>query len=148
MTISPSIRQLVRHRCEYCHADERWQFVRFTIDHVLPRSSGGDDQPDNLALACRNCNERRSNRNVGWDTESGGMVLLFNPRHDSWSQHFAWSPDGIRIVGQTPTGRATVVVLDLNDDRHDGIVLAVRLRDLQYGHHPPADDLILPLRED
>jgi hypothetical protein len=40
MAVPPSTRRVVRERaqrhCEYCHADERWQFVRFTIDHVLP----------------------------------------------------------------------------------------------------------------
>ena len=64
MTLSPATRHLVRTRagqcCEYCHADERWQFVGFTIDHVLPRSAGGGDEPDNLALACRNCNTMRN----------------------------------------------------------------------------------------
>ena len=61
MSISPAKKRLIRQRagerCEYCHADERWQFVLFTVDHVTPRSLGGDDTADNLALACRNCNE-------------------------------------------------------------------------------------------
>jgi len=65
MAVSPSTRRVVRERahrhCEYCHADERWQFVRFTIDHMVPQSAGGSDDADNLALACRNCNERRGN---------------------------------------------------------------------------------------
>lgn len=147
MTISPATRQFVRdrsgHRCEYCHADERWQFVRFTIDHVRPQSAGGGDHPDNLALACRNCNDRRSNRNYGWDPSSGETVPLFNPRQDSWSQHFAWAADRIHVVGRTPTGRATELVLDLNDARHGGIVLAVRQRDLEDGYHPPSGDPIL-----
>lgn len=70
MTVSPAVRQFVRQRaaqrCEYCHADERWRFVRSTIDHEHPRPAGGSDQPDNLALACRNFNlERR------WLIEAG-----------------------------------------------------------------------------
>jgi hypothetical protein len=40
-------------------------------------------------------------------------VLLFNPRAQLWNEHF--SLEGVRIVGQTPTGRATVVLLRLND---------------------------------
>ena len=59
MTVSAAARRFVRERthrrCEYCHADERWQFVRFTTDHVRPRSVGGSDDADNLALACHNC---------------------------------------------------------------------------------------------
>lgn len=149
MTISPATRQFVRDRahcrCEYCHADERWQFVRFTLDHVCPRSAGGSDLPDNLALACRNCNERRSDRTFARDPSSGETVPVFNPRQDSWSEHFAWAADLIHIVGRTPTGRATVALLDLNDVRHEGIVLAVRLRDMEDGYHPPSGDPVLPL---
>jgi hypothetical protein len=59
-------------------ADERWQFIRFTIDHVLPLSAGGSDGTDNLALACRNCNERRGNRSEGRDPETGHVVPVFN----------------------------------------------------------------------
>lgn len=33
----------------------------FTLNHVLPKSLGGSDESDNLALACRRCNERRYN---------------------------------------------------------------------------------------
>src|SRR5215467_342956 len=86
MAVSPGTRRVVRERahrrCEYCHADERWQFVRFTIDHVLPQPAGGSDDADNLALACRNCNERRGNRLEGRDPETAEVVPLFNPRRD------------------------------------------------------------------
>ena len=55
MVVSALSRRVVRERaqlrCEYCHADERWQCIRFTIDHVLPQSAGGSDDADNLALA-------------------------------------------------------------------------------------------------
>lgn len=48
MAISTSTRREVGNRaegrCEYCHADERWQFVRFTLDHVIPQSEGGSDE--------------------------------------------------------------------------------------------------------
>jgi hypothetical protein len=39
MTVSAATRRFVRERAqrryEYCHADERWQFVRFTTDHAV-----------------------------------------------------------------------------------------------------------------
>lgn len=31
-----------------------------TIDHVVPTSAGGGDEPANLVLACRRCNLRKS----------------------------------------------------------------------------------------
>ena len=137
MPVSQPTRRLVRERanryCEYCHADERWQFIRFTIDHVRPQSAGGSDEADNLALACRNCNERRGNRMSGRDPGTDEMVALFNPRDQVWSDHFSWDETRVRLVGQTPTGRATVAVLDLNDEHHDGDVIRIRQRDLSDG---------------
>jgi len=147
MAVSQPLKERVRERasgrCEYCHADERWQFIRFTIDHVVPSSSGGTDQFDNLALACRNCNERRSNRCEAADTESNKLAPLFNPRQDSWGEHFTWDADRIRILGVTAIGRATSELLDFNDDRHGGYVLRVRRRDLRDGYHPPPEDPVL-----
>ena len=148
MAVSAFSRRVVRERaqlrCEYCHADERWQFIRFTIDHVLPLSAGGSDDADNLALACRNCNERRGNRSEGHDPVTGHIVPIFNPRKEKWPAHFVWDRTKIRIIGHTPTGRATIELLDLNDDRHDSAVIRIRQRDVADGYHPPPDDPVLP----
>ena len=144
MPVSQSDRRLVRERaslfCEYCHADERWQFVRFTIDHILPVSKDGPDDPANLALACRNCNERRGNRIEAIDPETGAIAPVFNPRVDAWADHFIWDAARIRIVGQTATGRATIQLLDLNDELHEETSLRIRKRDVEDGYHPPPDD--------
>src|SRR5262245_46017275 len=95
------------------------QTVRFALDHVLPQSTGGTDEADNLALACRNCNERHGNRLEGRDPGTQAVVPLFNPRRDLWAGHFAWDATRLRIAGCTPVEK-----LDLNDDRHDGNVIA------------------------
>jgi hypothetical protein len=42
-------------------------------------------------------------------------VRLFNPRRERWAEHFLFR--GVRIMGITPTGRATVQVLAMNDAR-------------------------------
>ena len=93
--ISPEIQRLVRqranHLCEYCHTAERWQYVRFTIDHVIPLSQGGSDDLDNLALACFHCNRRKADKLTALDPDSGAEVALFNPRRDDWREHFIWS---------------------------------------------------------
>jgi hypothetical protein len=117
--------------------------VRFTIDHVLPQSAGGSDDADNLALACRNCNERRGNRFEGRDPETAEVVPLFNPRCYRWADHFVWDIARLRIVGCTSTGRATTEMLDLSDDRHDSTVIRIRQRDMSDGYHPLPEDPVL-----
>lgn len=147
MAVSDSTRREVRERaasrCEYCHADERWQFVRFTMDHVIPQSDAGSDEAENIALACRNCNERRSNLQQSADPQTGEVVRIFNPRQDNWNEHFSWSADRLYIVGLSPIGRATVQLLDMNDQRHGGRTIRVRQRDLADRFHPPPGDAVL-----
>jgi len=107
-------------------------------------SIGGTDDLNNLALACRNCNERRGNRVLGIDPITGESVTVFNPRHEKWSDHFEWEVNHVRIIGLTPTGRATVDLLDLNDDRHQHQIIKIRQRDFEDGYHPPKED---PVRQ-
>lgn len=71
----------------------------------------------------------------GDDPLSGEHVPLFNPRFQPWADHFAWSPDGTRVVGLTSVGRATVVALRMNNP----VILAARSRWVAVGWHPPAD---------
>jgi uncharacterized protein YdaU (DUF1376 family) len=41
-----------QHRCVYCGVSD----VALQLDHVLPRSRGGSDTPDNLVACCKPCN--------------------------------------------------------------------------------------------
>jgi 5-methylcytosine-specific restriction endonuclease McrA len=74
------VRQRAKGRCEYCHYPELLSSAPLSIDHIQPQSLGGSDDLDNLALACRRCNERRYNFVTGVDTTSSIEVTLFNPR--------------------------------------------------------------------
>jgi hypothetical protein len=74
------VRQRARQLCEYCHTAEQWQYVHFTIDHVIPLSQGGSDDADNLALACFHCNRRKAGRVAGVDPATGEGAALFDPR--------------------------------------------------------------------
>jgi 5-methylcytosine-specific restriction endonuclease McrA len=38
--IQEQVRQRARFLCEYCHASEQWQYVSFTVDHVIPLNQG------------------------------------------------------------------------------------------------------------
>ncbi len=65
--------------CEYCHYPELLSSAPLSIDHIQPQSLGGDSDLDNLALACRRCNERRYNFITGKDPQTNTEVELFNP---------------------------------------------------------------------
>ncbi|BAZ46936.1 HNH endonuclease (plasmid) [Chondrocystis sp. NIES-4102] len=136
--IQAQIRQRANYLCEYCHASEQWQYVRFTIDHVIPLAQGGVDSLENLALACFHCNRRKSNNLIGIDPQLEIKTPLFNPRCDRWYDHFIWSVDQLYIVGLTATGRATVEALAMNRER----VIHIRAADRDVGRHPPKDDPI------
>lgn len=140
--ISEAIQNQVRKRakflCEYCHASEQWQYVSFTVDHVIPLTKGGTNSIDNLALACFHCNRQKSDKLKAFDEQSLSEVPLFNPRIDSWQEHFIWSTDTLSIIGLTPTGRATVAALAFNRAR----IINIRAADREIVRHPPPDDPI------
>lgn len=58
-------------RCGYCGTSHN-----LTIDHIVPRSQGGDDTWENLITACESCNRRKGNRTP----QQAGMQLLIRPR--------------------------------------------------------------------
>ena len=104
------------------------------IEHIIPLAQGGTNVETNLWLACPLCNSYKSDKTTGIDPATGQTKPLFNPRTQRWSEHFRWSEDGIRIIGLTPTGRATVTVLQFNDNPY---ALAVRANWVLAGWHPP-----------
>jgi hypothetical protein len=67
----------------------------------------------------------------------------FNPPQDVWVDRFAWDATCLQVVGRTPTRRATIELLGLHDDRHDGAILRIRQRDMSDGYHPPLENPIL-----
>lgn len=44
------IGERAEERCEYCRAPERVAGYAFMVDHILPRSRDGGNDPSNLAL--------------------------------------------------------------------------------------------------
>lgn len=130
-----AIRERAKSRCEYCLTSEAVSGIRCQIDHILPRSRGGATTADNLCLACAACNGHKHARTHATDPDSGAEVPLFDPRRQPWSEHFSWSTDGTEIIGQTSTGRATIVALRLND----ALLVAARALWTGTGLHPPQD---------
>ena len=46
-----------RYTCQYCGTKSD-----LTLDHVMPRSRGGEDSWENLVTACNHCNVKKGNR--------------------------------------------------------------------------------------
>ena len=73
------LRILIRdgYCCQYCGSEDAT-----TVDHVLPISKGGTDDPDNLVAACTRCNYSKGNR----------MGQFFGQPRTPLTLHFPISP--------------------------------------------------------
>ena len=117
--MNESARQFVRNRadhcCEYCRLPQSVAILfTFHIEHIQAKQHGGTDDHSNLCLACPDCNRHKGPNLTAIDPDTEEVVSLFNPRLDLWDEHFTWN--GARIVGQTHSGRATVRLLNMNDE--------------------------------
>src|SRR3989475_6486677 len=59
-------------RCGYCGTTSG----RLTLDHIVPRSKGGDSVWENVVTSCAPCNLRKGNRTL----EESGLQLRTSPR--------------------------------------------------------------------
>jgi HNH endonuclease len=134
--IALALRQMVverpQGRCEYCRTSQAL-VVEMEVDHIAPQSAGGTTDLDNLCLACVGCNGFKLAHETGIDPNTGEEALLFHPRSQRWDEHFAWSADGVQIMGLTPVGRSTVARLRMNRER----MIDARRLWVQAGWHPP-----------
>jgi len=58
--------------CQYCGKRSR----ELTLDHIIPRSRGGQSTWENLVACCKGCNGRKGNRSL----KDVNMRLLRQPR--------------------------------------------------------------------
>lgn len=105
------VRRRAQGRCEYCLIPEVFLSLH-EPDHIIAAQHRGSTSPENLALACFDCNRQKGPNLSSVDPETGQIVQLFHPRRDHWSDHFHL--EGPRIMGRTANGRATVELLQFN----------------------------------
>ena len=110
----PDVSERAGKRCEYCHAPETTYNFLFEVEHIQPLAERGRNDLDNLALSCRSCNLFKSTRRSATDPETGEAAPLFNPRTQTWTDHFDIDAGSLELVGLTPTGRATIAALRMN----------------------------------
>lgn len=67
------------YECQYC--GRRPGLRELNVDHVVPRSRGGNDSWENLVISCRRCNLVKGKRTP----EEAGMRLRAKPRKPTWT---------------------------------------------------------------
>ncbi len=81
------------NRCQYCGRGD----LPLTVDHVIPKTRGGEETWENLVCACMKCNNKKGDRTP----EEAGLKLLTVPRrpsHVAFIRHFVgridekWKP--------------------------------------------------------
>lgn len=65
-----------------------------TIEHILPRTHGGDDRIDNLALACAACNHEKGVRHDARRRHDQGLVALVARLTEERKRRWRDRPDG------------------------------------------------------
>ncbi len=76
------------YKCQYCGRGD----VTLTIDHIVPKSKGGDDTWENLVAACVNCNNKKGDHTP----EESKMTLHkkpTKPSHITFMKHFVGKID-------------------------------------------------------
>ena len=53
-------------QCVYCGKKFDILDRDLTIDHIIPTSKGGDDEPYNMVACCKVCNSSKSNNTIEW----------------------------------------------------------------------------------
>jgi 5-methylcytosine-specific restriction endonuclease McrA len=61
------LREYVKSRdkntCQYC-GKGRLYGAQLNLDHIHPRTAGGGDSPENLIVACKQCNHRKGKKSL------------------------------------------------------------------------------------
>jgi len=134
MPVDPEARRQVWRRAgerrEYCQIAQEDDALSSHVDHVVAEKHGGQSSPNNLCLACSQCNLHKGSDIASVDPATGETVPLYNPRVSEWDEHFRW--EGASAAGLTPAGRATVRLLQLNAPER----VEVRRSLMLEGRHP------------
>ena len=135
--VPAALKQLVFDRangmCEYCHSQAKYAIDSLVMEHIQPVSRGGQTSLENLALSCQTCNNCKYTKTEALDPITNSTVSLFHLREMSWAEHFVWNSDATRMLGLTPTGRATIAQLQTNRDS----VVNIRRILTVMNEHPP-----------
>jgi 5-methylcytosine-specific restriction endonuclease McrA len=144
------------HTCQYCGAQS--PDVVLEVDHVVPRSKGGDDSLGNLMTACRECNQGKRadlleplNGPTTWEEAESHIPRW---QHESWVRFrgsiMLIKADWLRWVGTPATPAETYAMAELllrND--YSPLRQAMRISAVRHGYeeeqyNPETWELVTP----
>jgi 5-methylcytosine-specific restriction endonuclease McrA len=76
------------HKCQYCGASS----ISLTVDHVIPKSRGGEDSWENLVSACIRCNNRKGSQTPD-EAEMPLMKRPIRPNHVTFLRQYVGKVD-------------------------------------------------------
>jgi len=89
------------YTCQYC--GKKFRPEDLTIDHVIPKSKGGETTWENCVLACLWCNMKKGNRTL----KEAGMKLLRKPEKPKWTTGVIVTKDKIPTSWKNFISRTT-----------------------------------------
>jgi len=116
--------------CEYCKIAIEDTYFGGEIDHIISLKHRGKTISENLALACQTCNRNKGSDIGSIHETTGVLVRFFNPRTDSWNEHFRIGSDA-EILPLTEIGGVTAFIFGFNEPER----IAERRGLIEIGHY-------------
>lgn len=128
-----------RHLCCYCRLpDSSLHGLDWDVEHIVAQSAHPRWMflPENLAVACRECNSAKGAKEVLVDptvaiypTQSAGFHVV-HPHFDDWRHHII--RDHLTYAARTPKGSWTIRECKLNRSVERDVGLRYPLSDSRY----------------
>ncbi len=113
MSIGRSLRYAILSRdsftCRYCGAQA--PHVYLEVDHVVPKSHGGSNDPGNLVTACFDCNRGKKARDASDDLAGSDWIKSLRDEND----YLFDNNEKLRLIARI----ADVLVTELSSMRGD-----------------------------
>jgi HNH endonuclease len=101
--------------CAYCHSPEQSLGMPLEANHIIPEAASGKSTLADVCLCGRTCNSYKGRRIYDRDSLPGRQGWIFHPRQHQWARNFAFSADGVHLIGLTASGCATIEALQMNN---------------------------------
>lgn len=127
------------HLCCYCGLpDPAVHGLDWDVEHIAPRKRHPEFMftPENLAVACRECNGHKGSKETLIDPSSSAYpstadaFLIVHPHFDDWAKHIL--RDHLTYAAFTPRGEWTIKECKLNRFAGRSIGLRYPISDARY----------------